>query len=88
MLPTHPHDDRLTLMLRALVPRPVADGLELLNDPADIAEMLGKYLAADEDGKADIVAFHESDGPGMVQDAHERLGPEGPGLERGGLERN
>lgn len=60
-------DDRLSAVLRALLPARMAEDIDAANrdgefDAASVAEMLTKYLTADEETREDIASFHESDG--------------------------
>jgi hypothetical protein len=50
----------------------MADDLDAERDTKFIADMIRRYLEADEDSRADIRAFYESGGPDMVKNAHER----------------
>lgn len=63
----------LTHLLRALLPRNMADDLVAEGGTEFIGDMVRRYLEADEDSRADMRAFHDSDGPDKVRDAHERL---------------
>jgi hypothetical protein len=63
-------------MKRDTLPQSIRDALaEHLDDPDFCAEMASIYLNAEEATQADIEAFHESGGPGMIADAERRLGP-------------
>ena len=64
--------DRLSIVLSALLPGKMAEALDADDNPQFIAEMLGRYLLADEDSKADIIAFFDSDGPAILEDVHVR----------------
>lgn len=62
----------LTRPLRELLPRNMADALDAEGGTEFIADMTRRYLEADEDSRADIRAFFDSNGPAKVQDAHDR----------------
>lgn len=63
-----PPKDRLTRVLELLLPARMAADLdeELGEDTDSIAEMLTRYLTACPIGRADMAAFHESDGIAKV----------------------
>lgn len=65
--------DRLTHLLRELLPRDMADALEAEGGTEFMADMVRRYIEADKASRVDIRAFFESNGPAKVKDAHERL---------------
>lgn len=67
------------LLLRALLPHSIADALaEHLDDIPFVAEQALKYIEGDEADRADILAFHESDGVNLIHQAHEKHENETP----------
>jgi len=66
----------LVLFLRALMPRAMADDLAVhADDPVFVAEQVRTYLTANADSQAEMAAFHESGGLGMVAKAIEKITP-------------
>ena len=67
--------DRLSAVLRALLPPSMADALDTFgDDPAFVAENLIRYIQADKATRADILAFFDGNGPAKIGDADRRLG--------------
>ncbi len=64
--------------LRSLLPPVMVASIEaeiMAGDPEHAAELVTKYLQADEEGRSDIRDLYKADVESMVEDAHERLGP-------------
>lgn len=77
-------DDRLTRVLRALLPRAISRDLDAVGDDAAfVAEQLERYLTADASAKAEMCAFHEENGLAKVESAVERLAAGAPEREGG-----
>lgn len=56
-------------LLDAGLPYRMAEDLAAPGDAAFVADMVARYLAADDDGQADMAAFHDSDGVEKIEEA-------------------
>jgi len=65
--------DRYQRFMEALLPECMVQDYREQIEAGDVefaAEMITKYLQADAAGRADIEAFHMSEGPAMVRESH------------------
>jgi len=66
------NEDRLTDVLRSLLPRKMADAVAAENDPEFVARIVRLYLTADDATQADLAAFHECGADKVVGDLRVR----------------
>lgn len=67
--------DRLTRVMQLILPERMAADLdaEFGENTNAIAEMIWRYASACPKGRADIAAFHDSDGPSKIETAIYKL---------------